>query len=92
MWHMGPSKIQRQERLNFLNSSRRLSGCFHFGAMGGVIFVRLKELYSLTIWKFARFAGLNGGFTGFTRGTPCGGCPPTAPCSYTCGSRCSIWN
>ena len=80
MWHIGPSKIWRQECLNFLNSSKRLSSCFHFGAMGGVIFARLKELYSLTIWKFARVAG-------FTGGTACGGCPPTAPCSCS-----SAWN
>ena len=60
------------------------------------MFAKLKELYSLTIWKFAGLAGFNGGFiggapygectlTGFT-GVPCGGCPPTAPCSCICPS------
>ena len=89
---MGPSKMQRQERLNFLNSSKRLSGCFHLGATGGVMFAKLKELYSLTIWKFTGLAGFNGGApcggcmpTGFT-GVPYGGCPPTAPCSCICPS------
>ena len=74
MCHIGPSNIWRQDHVNFLNSSKRLSGHFHFGAMGGEIFARLKELYLLIIWKFA-------GFTEFTGGTSCGGCPPTAPCS-----------
>ena len=75
IWHMGPSKISWQECLNLRNSSKRLSGCFHFGGTGGVILVRLNELYSLTICTLAGFGFTGGLIVGDTGDT----CPPTAP-------------
>ena len=53
IWHIGPSKIHWQEHLNLWYSSRRVSECFHFGAIGGVMFCKLNELNELIICALA---------------------------------------
>ena len=57
---------------------------FHLGAMGGVTFARLNELYSLTILTLAgspTLAPVGGGGGGGGGGVVAS--PPIAPCSGT---------
>ena len=85
IWHIGPPNILWHECLNLQKSSSNVSLVFHLGAMGGVMSVRLNELYSLTMLTLAGSPTLEPAGAG---GTPVGGgggggataSPPIAPC------------
>ena len=79
IWHNGPSNICWQECLNLRKSSKRVSLIFHLGAIGGVTFVRLNELYSFTIFTLAGSYLTAAGGGGGDKGSP--PMAPTSPCS-----------